>query len=280
MVVQDLYRMRGTVEDFDSSRFDREHYVRFTKFLPRLQRILVGPPEQAATAELLEASPLLQTAEANGGAVKCPDCRGRVGRSPVRGCLLGPTLEQTVPSATVVMVWTGLALNVVGILLGSWRDLSIQSARAVRQVTRWASAAWAGLSRMWPRSHRRGRAQQLQPTSIRSGQAMGSAALMLWPGVTKEMAQDVQISNLAARTDALHDLIKAQAAAQHAQMEQTSVILDKVQAELREDVNGLHERLDDLDVRRAGPRAFGSMLVVCGSVLMTVGGLLAASSAS
>jgi hypothetical protein len=63
-VVQDLYRMRGTVEDFDSSRFYREHYVRFTKFLPRLQRILVGSPEQAARAEVLEASPLLQTVQA------------------------------------------------------------------------------------------------------------------------------------------------------------------------------------------------------------------------
>jgi len=67
-VVQDLYRMRGTVEDFDSSRFYREHYVRFTRFLPRLQRILVGPPEQAATAELLEASPLLQTDDSGSSA--------------------------------------------------------------------------------------------------------------------------------------------------------------------------------------------------------------------
>jgi hypothetical protein len=62
MIVTDLYQMRGTVEEFDSSRFYREHYVRFTKFLPPLQRILVGPPQLAATADTLESSPLLEHA--------------------------------------------------------------------------------------------------------------------------------------------------------------------------------------------------------------------------
>ena len=42
VVVQALYRSRRNTEAFDADRFYREHYKRVTRFLPRLQKLLVG----------------------------------------------------------------------------------------------------------------------------------------------------------------------------------------------------------------------------------------------
>lgn len=49
-IVQELYRMRRTTEEFDSDRLYREHYKRMKRFLPRFQKVLVPssdlrPPE-------------------------------------------------------------------------------------------------------------------------------------------------------------------------------------------------------------------------------------------
>lgn len=42
IVVDELYRMRRTTEEFSSDRLYLEHYKRMTRFLPLCQRILVG----------------------------------------------------------------------------------------------------------------------------------------------------------------------------------------------------------------------------------------------
>jgi hypothetical protein len=47
-VVSELYRLRRSTEVFDADRLYREHYKRVTRFLPRLQRVLVG---QSGTGE-------------------------------------------------------------------------------------------------------------------------------------------------------------------------------------------------------------------------------------
>ena len=47
-VVNELFKMRRTTEEFDSERFYREHYKRVKRFLPRFQRILVGNAELVA----------------------------------------------------------------------------------------------------------------------------------------------------------------------------------------------------------------------------------------
>lgn len=48
-VVQELYRMRRTIEEFDSDRLYREHYKRVKRFLPRFQRILVRASDLTAS---------------------------------------------------------------------------------------------------------------------------------------------------------------------------------------------------------------------------------------
>ena len=45
LVVSELYRLRRSLEDFDSDRIYREHYRRVLRFLPRFQKLLVGSPE-------------------------------------------------------------------------------------------------------------------------------------------------------------------------------------------------------------------------------------------
>jgi hypothetical protein len=60
VVVAELYRSRRNTEAFDSDRFYREHYKRVTRFLPRLQRLLVGrdlePQEEADVAPMQSPS--------------------------------------------------------------------------------------------------------------------------------------------------------------------------------------------------------------------------------
>ncbi len=56
IVVNSLYRVRRSSEEFDSDRFYREHYKRVMRFLPRFQKILIGEPSIARKAE--ELAPL------------------------------------------------------------------------------------------------------------------------------------------------------------------------------------------------------------------------------
>jgi len=44
-VVNVLYKMRRTTEEFDSERLYREHYKLVRRFLPRFQRVLVNKAE-------------------------------------------------------------------------------------------------------------------------------------------------------------------------------------------------------------------------------------------
>lgn len=55
-VVSELYRLRRSFEPFDADRIYREHYKRVTRFLPRLQRVLVGDTSDAysLTGPLIE----------------------------------------------------------------------------------------------------------------------------------------------------------------------------------------------------------------------------------
>jgi len=46
IVVEELYRLRRSIEDFDSARFYREHYKRMARFLPRFQKLLVTGPQR------------------------------------------------------------------------------------------------------------------------------------------------------------------------------------------------------------------------------------------
>jgi len=60
-IVGELYRSRRSTEEFDVDRFYREHYRRVARLLPPLQRILMGAPDVAWTAEELEPSELFKS---------------------------------------------------------------------------------------------------------------------------------------------------------------------------------------------------------------------------
>jgi hypothetical protein len=60
IVVSELYRVRRTTEDFPAERFYREHYKRVMRFLPKVQRLLVGDPEVARTVTELSPAPLIE----------------------------------------------------------------------------------------------------------------------------------------------------------------------------------------------------------------------------
>lgn len=55
-VVSELYRIRRSNEFFDADRIYREHYKRVTRFLPRLQRVLIGDSKgvYSLTGSLIE----------------------------------------------------------------------------------------------------------------------------------------------------------------------------------------------------------------------------------
>lgn len=60
-VVAELYRLRRNMEVFDADRLYREHYKRVSRFLPRLQRLLVGDLEAASRAMTLAPLALIES---------------------------------------------------------------------------------------------------------------------------------------------------------------------------------------------------------------------------
>jgi len=52
MVVQELFQLRRTAEQFDADRFYSEHNKRIKRFLPRFQRILVGDPNKIVESSI------------------------------------------------------------------------------------------------------------------------------------------------------------------------------------------------------------------------------------
>lgn len=64
IVVSELYRLRRTTEDFNADRFYREHYKRVTRFLPRFQKLLIGEPTIARTAEELRPLAVIEVGSA------------------------------------------------------------------------------------------------------------------------------------------------------------------------------------------------------------------------
>lgn len=56
IVVNKLFAMRHSTEDFDAPILYREHYRRLERFLPKFQRILIGDPKRAQEAELADAT--------------------------------------------------------------------------------------------------------------------------------------------------------------------------------------------------------------------------------
>jgi hypothetical protein len=59
IVVSKLYRQRRSTETFDVDRYYREHYKRMQKFLPRVQKVLVGDPAAARLDAVLVPTALL-----------------------------------------------------------------------------------------------------------------------------------------------------------------------------------------------------------------------------
>ena len=182
-------------------------------------------------------------------------------------------------TAATAMVWTGLALNVLGVILGSWRDLSNQFARVVHSIVGSLQRFRDWMRRTWLRFRTRGTTQEISAASVLSSSTVGSASISVWPGLNDDMDIEAQIGALAVRTDTLRDLTGAQAKAQQAETQRLSDNVIKLGAATTDAVDDLRSRLDEIDVRSVGARAFGALLVICGSLLMFVGGLLAASSA-
>ena len=60
IVVQELYQIRRTTEDFDADRIYTEHNKRIKRFLPRFHRILIGDPNKLSES-LLEPVSLIET---------------------------------------------------------------------------------------------------------------------------------------------------------------------------------------------------------------------------
>jgi hypothetical protein len=63
MVVEELYQLRRSAEDFDATRIYVEHNKRIQRFLPRVQRILVGDVTEAIGSERLSPVSILETSK-------------------------------------------------------------------------------------------------------------------------------------------------------------------------------------------------------------------------
>jgi len=174
----------------------------------------------------------------------------------------------------LVLLVTGLVMNVVGVLLGSSRDLS----RLVRDTIHRAASTVAHLrarfAAWWRRRVLNRKPETLSGSFEAKVHLNYSADGYAWHGVSDDAALEDTVKALVSRTDTLHDLVDKEREERRAGLKGLGARLDEVSAHFADTASQLEQRIDDFDVRPAGQRAFGAILVGLGTILMFAGGLI------
>lgn len=175
----------------------------------------------------------------------------------------------------VALIVTGLLMNIVGVALSSSRDLkalgrtvgSVVAAR-FRRVMSWLRRGWTRL---------RGLKVDSQVQSVSGSGSVASGAYgtaFAWNPAPDGMDLETAIQRFRDRTDNLHDMVKFESERRVEEDGRISQRLEELATGLAASVAQLEERVDDFDVKPAGQRAIGALLIVCGTILMFVGSFL------
>jgi hypothetical protein len=178
-------------------------------------------------------------------------------------------------ATAIALLTLGCIMNVVGVILGSSRDLVVLGSAIAEYARSLATSAWQLARRLWMRVL--GRKQDAQVLGI-SGSAhavsSGKATLFTWNDIPDDLSVDEVVLRLRSRTDSLRDMLEHERSVRSDVVDRVDARVRDVEAELDTGLKALDARIDDIDVKPAGQRAIGAVLIICGSALMFIGGLL------
>ena len=169
----------------------------------------------------------------------------------------------------------GLLLSVAGIVLGSSRDLTALVHLVLAKAHMLFGTVASRVGVWWRRLRRRpnGTSVSVPLAGGVAGASGGSAYLDVWNPVPDDDL-DTAIARLRERDETLRSMIARASSRQREEISRLEREHASLSAALRREVGRLEGRIDDFDVKPAGQRALGALLVVCGTMLMALGGLL------
>lgn len=184
------------------------------------------------------------------------------------------------PSFLIVV---GMTMNIFGVVLGSFRDLSSEARALGRFLTRPGRPQVARVRDFWRRL--RGKAPESHAASVSGGASVSvgaSGTAFVWYDIPDDLETPQVLDRLKRRTDSLQQMVRHEAAARVEAVDALQARIDALQARIADaqqqserGLSSIRERIDDIDVKPAGQRAFGALLVILGTALMAIGGLLA-----
>jgi len=175
----------------------------------------------------------------------------------------------------VTLLVIGLLMNISGVALGSSRDLTWFARRIRSQLVSAANAVGSRLRQLWFRlSGQKQHRKIICGTGNITLTSSVSATASVWRGVPDGVEPAEAIRRLRDRTDTLHDMLASESARRSDEVQRLTRESEELKHQLDSDLATLHSRIDDFDVKPAGMRATGAVLVICGSALMFVAGLM------
>ncbi len=175
-----------------------------------------------------------------------------------------------------ILLAAGLALNVTGICLGSSRDLGTVWSAVAASTQRMLSRGRSWILLTWRRMLRRPGPSSSGSASISAGVAVasgGTGHAWAWNPVPDDDVATAVV-RLRERDETLREMIGHESNRRCEDVRRLESVHSELTSTVREEVQRLNDRIDDFDVKPAGQRGLGAVLVVCGTIMMTVGGIL------
>lgn len=176
----------------------------------------------------------------------------------------------------VTLLVLGLLMNVAGVVLSSSRDLAgLWRTVGASTLAKWhAARGW--LRREWAALTGKKVGTQVRPVSGSSANISdgSSCSVFAWEPAPDGMDLETAIRRFRNRTDNLNEMISFEGKQRSEGDARLHSRVEKVDKRLTRSVETLEERVDDFDVKPAGQRAVGALLVVGGTILMFTGGLI------
>ncbi len=177
-----------------------------------------------------------------------------------------------------LLLVVGLAMNVVGVALSSLRDLAGLWGALAQRLRHYQQRTVARLRATWRRL--RGIQPQVHYVSGSSGVSVGvssdAGGITVWNAMSDDLDAEEAIRRLRTRTDSLSERVSIERSQRLEEVARLRERASDLEQEMKLQAQALHIRIDDIDVKPAGQRATGALLVICGSILMFLGGLMSA----
>ncbi|NTW29547.1 MAG: hypothetical protein HGA39_09340 [Coriobacteriia bacterium] len=175
----------------------------------------------------------------------------------------------------IAILVLGFVMNVAGVAISSSRDL---------QWLKVTVLGWARESRMAAASRLRAAWSRLRGGKVRPQAISGSASINIatgswatgfaWNEIPDGLDLGETVKRLQSRTDILLQMCLNESAGRAEAIGQIKAVVSETTESVNARFVDLDARIHDFDVKPAGQRATGALLVICGSVLMFASGFM------